>query len=191
MPTLISHPAIPLFTAMVGGRNHVTARLLLAAAVASILPDADAIGFFLGIPYGHAMGHRGFSHSIAFALILGLMGVLLASRLHVRRTAAFLVLFFSALSHGLLDAMTSGGLGIAFFSPFSNARYFLPWRMIQVAPLSPERFLSGHGWEILKSEFVWVWAPSLAIGSIGMVCRMLFRGRFIQQPYGPGTRIRR
>ena len=27
-----------------------------------------------------------------------------------------------------------GGLGVAFFSPFSNARYFLPWRPIRVAP---------------------------------------------------------
>ena len=149
--------------------------VFLAAAVASILPDADAIGFYLGIPYEHTLGHRGFSHSITFALIIGLLGVLLASRLHVRRTTAFLVLFISVFSHGVLDAVTSGGLGIAFFSPFSNERYFLPWRVISVSPLSIERFISRRGLEILKSEFVWIWIPSFAIGCLGMLCRLMLR----------------
>ena len=176
MPTIISHPVIPLTAALIGGPRLVSARLLLAAAVASILPDADAIGFYLGIPYGHTMGHRGFSHSIVFALVIGLLGALLASRLHARRSSAFLVLFMSVLSHGLLDAMTSGGLGIAFFSPFSNERYFLPWRIIQVSPLSLERFISLRGWDVLKSEFAWIWIPSLAIGCFGLLCRLLYRG---------------
>ena len=175
MPTIISHPAIPLVTAMIGGRKHVPGRLLLAATVASILPDVDAIGFRLGIPYGHAMGHRGFSHSVPFALVIGLLGILMASRLHASRTMAFLVLFISAVSHGLLDALTNGGLGIAFFSPFSNHRFFFPWRPIRVAPLSIGRFLSERGWEVLKSEFLWIWLPSIAIGTAGVLRRRIFR----------------
>jgi hypothetical protein len=35
-------------------------------------------------------------------------------------------LFLATAGHGLLDAMTNGGLGLAFFSPFDNHRYFLP-----------------------------------------------------------------
>jgi inner membrane protein len=120
------------------------------------------------------MGHRGFSHSITFALIIGLSGALPASRLGVRRTTAFVILFLSVLSHGLLDAMTSGGLGVAFFSPFSNERFFLPWRVISVSPLSVERFITRRGLEVLKSEFIWIWLPSFAAGCLGWLCRLLF-----------------
>jgi inner membrane protein len=158
---------------MVGGRKQVSGRLLLAATAASILPDADAIGFHLGIPYDHAMGHRGFLHSIAFALVIGLLGMLLASRLHTNRIAAFWVLFISAVSHGLLDALTSGGLGVAFFSPFSNQRFFFPWHPIRVSPLSVEPFMSKCGWEVLQSEFAWIWLPSLVLGGIAILCRRM------------------
>ena len=85
-----------------------------------MLPDADAIGFYFGIPYAHLMGHRGFSHSIFFAFMLGLLGIFWAPHLRVRRISAFLVLFLSALSHGLLDAMTSGGPGHRIFQPFQQ-----------------------------------------------------------------------
>src|SRR5687768_9587087 len=34
----------------------------------SLLPDADVIGFALGIPYPHPWGHRGATHSLAFAI---------------------------------------------------------------------------------------------------------------------------
>ena len=173
MPTIISHPAIVLTTAMVGGRKRISGRLLIAAIIASILPDADSIGVYFNIPYGHLMGHRGFFHSISFAFMVGLLGLLLASKLKSSRIAAFLVLFISTVSHGLLDAFTSGGLGIAFFSPISNERFFFPWQFIEVAPLSLMRFLTLRGWKVLQSEFVWVWLPLLAVGVIGMLCRKI------------------
>ncbi|MDP6107458.1 MAG: hypothetical protein QGI33_03365, partial [Candidatus Brocadiia bacterium] len=42
-----------------------------------------------------------------------------------------------AASHGFFDALTDGGLGIGFLSPFSNRRYFLLWSPIPVVQLSP------------------------------------------------------
>jgi hypothetical protein len=39
--------------------------------------------------------------------------------------------FVVTASHGALDAMTDGGLGIAFFAPFDNTRYFFPFRPIK------------------------------------------------------------
>ena len=39
-----------------------------------------------------------------------------------------LYLFLSTASHGVLDALTDGGLGVAFFSPFDQTRYFFPFR---------------------------------------------------------------
>jgi inner membrane protein len=184
MPTVISHPAIPIALAMIGGRIHVPVRLLLAATVASILPDTDVAGFYWGIPYDQAWGHRGFSHSIAFALIIGCLGILLASRLRASKIAAFMVLFISTLSHGILDALTTGGLGVAFFSPFSNQRLFLPWQYIQVAPISIMRFFSVRGLGVLKSEFMWIWLSSLTIGIIVIFCRKIFSIQSLRRTRG-------
>src|SRR6266540_4876570 len=38
-----------------------------------------------------------------------------------------------ALRHGFFDAMTNGGLGVAFFAPFDSRRYFLAFRPLEVA----------------------------------------------------------
>jgi hypothetical protein len=35
-------------------------------------------------------------------------------------------LFLATASHGILDAFTDGGRGIAFFAPFGTERYFFP-----------------------------------------------------------------
>jgi inner membrane protein len=80
-------------------------------------------------------------------------------------------LFLATASHGLLDAMTDGGLGVAFFSPFENSRYFLPWRPIVVAPISIRRFFSGRGVEVMKSELLWIWVPVIVVGSLLLVLR--------------------
>jgi inner membrane protein len=92
----------------------------------SVLPDLDVLGFRAGIPYQHLFGHRGFMHSLCFALLVAAIGTPLARSLGSSPGLTFAVLFVSIASHGVLDALTTGGLGVAFFSPFSNRRYFLP-----------------------------------------------------------------
>jgi len=62
-------------------------------------------------------------------------------------------------SHGALDAMTNGGKGVAFFAPFSDGRYFLPFRPLEVSTLDLNRFMSAQGTNVLKSELLWVWTP--------------------------------
>lgn len=64
-------------------------------------------------------------------------------------------------SHGFLDAMTDGGLGVAFFAPFSNHRYFLPWRPIPVAPLSPEGLMNSRGLRVVRVEAELFWTFTL------------------------------
>lgn len=44
-------------------------RILFYCLLASVLPDADVLAFSFGIPYEHPLGHRGFTHSILFALL--------------------------------------------------------------------------------------------------------------------------
>lgn len=92
--------------------------------VCSSLPDIDSIGFHLGIPYSSFWGHRGFTHSLAFAAILAICLATGFSRTFRQPWMLALLLFFVTATHGLLDAMTDGGLGVAFFSPFDLHRYF-------------------------------------------------------------------
>ena len=53
MPSLLSHPAVPVAIVSAVGTRSVSIRLFLAGAIFSILPDADVIGFRFGISYDH------------------------------------------------------------------------------------------------------------------------------------------
>jgi inner membrane protein len=146
-------------------RPRVPVSVTLACTLSAILPDADVIAFRLGVGYSDLVGHRGLTHSIAFAAVWALFVQLVVFRSGVPGVGGGLLwalLFLSTASHGLLDAATNGGLGIAFFSPFSNARYFWPWRPIEVSPIGLGSLLASGG-EFLLSEVVWIWAPCAAI----------------------------
>ena len=143
--------------------------------VCSILPDIDSIGFRLGIPYSSFWGHRGITHSLAFAAILAIGLATGFSRTLRPSMMLAVLLFFATATHGFLDAMTNGGLGVAFFSPFDLQRYFLPWRPIHVSPIGVGRFFSARGLRILWSEIVWVWFPVLAIWVLAKAIQALRR----------------
>jgi inner membrane protein len=160
VPTALSHPAVPLAIGLGLGQRVVSGRLLAAGAVASVLPDVDVIGFHLGVPYSAELGHRGGTHSLLFAALAALLGASLHRLLRCRFGTAFAFLLVATASHGVLDAFTNGGLGVAFFWPFSTARHFAPARVIQVAPLGMARLFSSRGAEVLRSELVWIWVPS-------------------------------
>jgi inner membrane protein len=161
MPTLLGHPAIPLSLGLALGRKTIPAPLLAAGILASVLPDLDVVAFRLGIPYASGWGHRGFSHSLVFALAVAALGAIGLRVSKVPFLTALWYLFLSTASHGLLDMFTTGGLGVALFWPWSEARFFAPFQFIQVSPLSFDRFLSPRGLAVLRSEFAWVWLPCL------------------------------
>ena len=89
-----------------------------------------------------------------------------------RPTQLSLAIYFSFVtaSHGLLDGLTDGGLGVALFAPFSADRFFLPWRPIQVSPIGPS-FFSARGLDVLISEAQWVWVPCLVVAGAVWVAR--------------------
>jgi len=161
MPTILSHPAVALLKTFT---RRVPNNAVTAGVVVSVLPDVDVVTFPLGIPYGSTFGHRGFTHSIFFALLVSTVATLL---LRPRKDAVsiFTFIFICAISHPLLDACTNGGMGIAFFSPFSNRRYFFPWRPIEVSPIGALDF------EVLANEVRWVWLPFIATAAIGAFSR--------------------
>ncbi len=171
MPSVVTHLAIQLAVGVAYGQRYVPRRLLFAGAGASVLPDVDSLGLDLGIPYGHILGHRGLSHSILFALLLAICAAMLYRTLRASRSGAFAVVLISCASHGLLDALTSGGLGVAFLSPLSNHRFFLPWRPIAVSPLDVDLFFSAWGLRVLRSEALCVWLPCALLGGLGFLIR--------------------
>ena len=146
MPTVFSHPAPVLaLAALLGGR--LSTRMLLFGILCAVLPDADVIGFRFGISYADAFGHRGFSHSLAFALLMGCAGFGVAPLfLRGSRLMGFTV-----------------GLGVAAFWPFDQTRYFCDWRPIRVSPFGLKGLLSQRGLSVMLSELRWVWAPCLAV----------------------------
>ena len=173
LATPLSHLAVPLALSVALGPGIVPPGLMALALVTAVLPDLDAFGLWLGIPYDHPFGHRGFTHSLPFAVALAGACALFAPALGADASIAFWVLLPNTASHGLLDALTNGGLGIAFFAPFSSRRYFLPWRVIEVSPLRPSELFSRRGLYVLRSELRWVWAPCGSLALAGMAVRGL------------------
>ena len=167
------------FAAVVAGKtfwpDEARRRVWVWAAFCAVIPDADVLGFAFGIQYGDLLGHRGLSHSLPFALVLAWV----ITRLAFAETPAgsrtwwwLLSLFFGATaSHGVLDAMTTGGLGVAFFSPFDPTRYFFPWRPIRVSPIGVGAFFSARGLRVILSEVVWVGGPCMLLWLGGLVWR--------------------
>ncbi|WP_243439801.1 metal-dependent hydrolase [Fundidesulfovibrio soli] len=171
MPTILTHPAVPLAVTFALGPGAISRPLLLAGIAASILPDLDVIAFRIGVPYASELGHRGFSHSLLFAVGVALAGACFCKLMRTTFRRAFLFLLVCAVSHGLLDAFTNGGLGVAFFWPWSGQRYFFPTTMIEAAPLSLARFVSPRGAVVLWSEFLWVWAPLFVAAALTAALR--------------------
>lgn len=108
---------------------------MAAWSALALLPDADLIGFALGVNYTDPWGHRGATHSLIFAIAIGLI-VGLAAWWFKRPIARTALLVSAAIgSHGLLDSLTDAGLGCALLWPFDLTRYFAPWRPLPAAPI--------------------------------------------------------
>jgi len=182
MPTAFSHPAVAWACQLGAGSERVPVRLFALAAICSVLPDVDSVGYWLGVPYGHWLGHRGLTHSLSFALALGWMASLWAARLQASRLAVFLTVALATGSHGILDAMTSGGLGVALFAPLSNRRFFLPWRPILVSPISIAGFFEARSLRILVTELFWVWLPTIGVGVLIRRWRLVAGRQGIEDP---------
>jgi inner membrane protein len=171
LPTAITHAVVGVATGVAFSKRHVPKRFWALSIICAMLPDLDVITFRFGIPYGNFWGHRGFFHSLFFAMLLGIFisTVLFRDKGQFSKSWWFYSCYFSAVTatHGILDAFTNGGLGIALLSPFDNERYFFWATPILVSPLSLKAFLSERGIGVLKNEFIWVWLPAIEIAAIG------------------------
>jgi inner membrane protein len=161
MASVFGHIAVSTALGYAFFPKQVRPAALLLAGFCAFAPDLDVLAFRFDIPYDSPWGHRGWTHSLMFAVILGaLAGRLLAGRLASARPS-MLWMTASTLSHPLLDMLTNGGRGCALWWPFSEDRIFFPFRPIAVSPLSIGDFISGWGLEVLASELIWVVFPAV------------------------------
>ncbi len=179
MPSTFSHAVAAVALGRAYTARPLPVRFWILSVACALVPDLDIMCKRFGIDYGDMFGHRGFTHSLLFAAILSGSIVLLAFRKPIEgisRRALFVIFFLATASHGVLDAMVDGTLGVAFFAPFSSTRYFLPWRPIVSSPIGLD-FFSPAGAAVLMNEFVWLWVPSLTVIFAPWLRRRFLRNR--------------
>lgn len=175
MPTIFSHAVFAAAIGKAALEKRVKRWFWFLTALCAIIPDADVVGFSFGVERGSMLAHRGFTHSIVFAFLFGALVALFARRfLQTGISYAKLFIFFSlaTLSHPLLDMLTDGGSGVALFAPFSAERFFFPYRPVEVSPIGMG-FFSARGYDVIISEIIWLWLPSIAILLTAMIIRKL------------------
>lgn len=139
MPSSFSHAMIAVAAGSAVAPRPLLRPFLIVGAACAVIPDLDAIGrpFYKAAgDFEFLGGHRGFTHSLTFAVMLGAIAGLATMR-DARwsgtrlRFAIFVAL--ATASHGALDALTSIGATtspVQFFSPFSTRGYTSPWHPI-------------------------------------------------------------
>ena len=137
-------PEVPLIPAAAAG-------VALAA-----LPDLDLFGRHFGAVYGTDWGHRGFTHSLFFACVLGSLIGVAARRIGLPGVVTGLFAACAIASHGLADTLTDSVNGPALLWPFSSARFVSPFRPVLVAPLG-FAFFGSAGMRALLREIVLFW----------------------------------
>jgi inner membrane protein len=182
MPTVLTHAVVGLALGKAACHRRVPWKFWALAAVCAALPDIDVALVACGVPFASVWGHRGMTHSLLFAAIIAVTVV----TTFFRRDAPpfesswwrLCALFFVVIaSHGLLDACTNGGIGVAFFAPFDDSRYFFAWRPIRVAPVGIRSSLNARLWSVLSSEIAWVWLPTLTALIVVLIARRFLVAR--------------
>ena len=180
MATIVSHAIVALAIGSVLSREKEPRKYYFFGMLCAIMPDLDAVGFWMGVPYDSMFGHRGFTHSFFFAFLLALimMWIFFAENEFISKPywRIWAYFFLATAMHPIVDAMTSGGPGVAFFSPFSNHRYFFPYRPIRVCSIGLSGMFSHRGLTIILSEFMWLWVPALALIGISVLIKRKHKG---------------
>jgi inner membrane protein len=153
----LGHIAVGVATARLitppGSSPQVLPGRMLAFSVLSMLPDLDFL-----IPAGGSQGgpftHRGASHSLVAAMIVGIAVALAIRASKPQRTMKWGLLVAAVVaSHAILDLFGDTTLGVALLWPISDVRFLAPWHILPNPPW-PGLF-SSFGLRALGLELVW------------------------------------
>jgi len=163
MPSLFGHAVAGLAITETFRRAKLPRRIWALAPLCAVAPDLDWFASFLAFHKNHILNHRGVAHSLFGALLIAAAVWLIGLRREQRSGQAWLCLTLAALSHGLMDACTSGGVGVALFMPISDSRWACLWQPIQVAPLPLGREDLYRFLLSLRTEAFWIGLPALTL----------------------------
>ena len=161
MPTVITHS---LFSLALGKtiKWKQSTKVSLYSFCCGSLPDLDFIGRYFGIKYADQWGHRGWTHSLFMAVVIGLLLSILCSQKQLKyRLSWWLYFSFLTSTHTLLDMCTNGGHGVALFAPWSHTRIFFSQycRVINVSPMHFHNFTWDRFTPVFLSELTWIILP--------------------------------
>ena len=109
-----------------------TSRYFIPLLLGAALANAADFDFGLVLVLNSPEWHRSFSHSIAFALLVGLILVLALGKQHLREAMAYGLAFGS---HAILDYVTTKEGGkVELLWPFSSERFGLGWVGLSEVP---------------------------------------------------------
>jgi inner membrane protein len=157
MPLPVAHGLIGAAVAAALLPRESTRRYRRSLYAGALIANAADLDFVLVFALGSRTWHRGFTHSLAFALVVGLTLLFALGRRRARRAAAYGLAY---ATHALLDFVTTKeSRGLELLWPFSDDRLGLRWFGLSEIPsrLPPA--------EVLKSlciEFV-LFAPLLLL----------------------------
>jgi inner membrane protein len=130
MPTPVSHFAVGYAIGAWGQAKPPVRRVCLIAAASALLPDIGTLGSAFANSQAPLLGHRTFTHSLAFAFVAAAIVTLVFFR-HPRwaqqRLRIGLIVTVALLSHSCLDALSTYSKGVEFFAPFSGQRFRFLW----------------------------------------------------------------
>jgi membrane-bound metal-dependent hydrolase YbcI (DUF457 family) len=137
--------------------NPASRRFRAALFAGTLLANAADSDFVLVWVFHSRAWHRAFTHSLFFALLVGLMFVATLGRARLREALAYGLAY---MSHGLVDWFTTTvGGGVELLWPVSSERLKLGlWGLSEVPSRMPPS-------EILKSLLIElaIFAPMLAV----------------------------
>lgn len=170
MASLFTHVYTAVALAAIAAPRVGFRKSMALGVVGSVLPDVDVWAHYAGVSSRSLLGHRGLTHSFAFALAWTLLLAWLVRRDPLSPGAKSwrgVYFFLCTVSHGILDGLTTGNRGVAFFAPFDNTRHVLPGNVIPISPLGVQNFFTPRGWEVIQAEFLIVWLP---LGALALLC---------------------
>ena len=163
MPSFFGHAVAGVALGAAFADEKTPRRTLVLGTLRALAPDLDSFTLFLPLHPGNFLAHRGVSHSLLAAVLLAAAVLLFGFRREQRSLKVGVYLLLASISHGLLDACTSGRIGVAFFYPFSTSRWGCYWQPFLDAPLPfwPGLRLPFLG--ALLGEALWIGLPGLLL----------------------------
>jgi membrane-bound metal-dependent hydrolase YbcI (DUF457 family) len=108
-------------------------KLFVLAAILSLIPDTDVL-FYIAFGVLGMTPHRGITHTLSFAVLMGLaLTALFRSYFDLTFQRSFLLFFGVLFTHLVLDYLMGCGPAVPFFWPLTDQGYLFPYKVVPTA----------------------------------------------------------